>query len=87
MLRLSKTTRLAPQEALRRARAAFGPGGDLGLAVARSSWNEVVFEGGGGGVAVTALPRAGDLRATEVTVVSREFDAWAARYLRDLPGA
>lgn len=87
MVRYGKTTKLAPKQVILLAREHFGPDSDLGLPISRESWNEVVFEGGGGGVAITALPQAGNLGRVEVTILSREYDYWAERFLRKLPNA
>jgi hypothetical protein len=87
MVRYGKTTTLSPGQVLQLARAHFGPEGELGLPLTREAPNEVVFEGGGGGVAVTALLRAGTLATTDVEIVSREYDYWAERFLPQLPTA
>jgi hypothetical protein len=87
MARYGKETKLPPKAVLAHARSFFGPDGDLGLPIISASWNEVRFEGGGGGVEVTALPRAGELGTTEVTVLSREYDQWAERFLAALSDA
>ena len=87
MARYGKTTKLSPKDVILRAREHFGVDGDLGLPIKAESWNEVTFEGGGGSVAVTALPRAADPRATDVEILSREYDYWAERFLGKLPNA
>ena len=87
MARYGKETKLPPKAVLAHAQTFFGPDGALGLAIISASWNEVRFEGGGGGVEVTALPRAGELGTTDVTVLSREYDQWAERFLADLSDA
>jgi hypothetical protein len=87
MARYGKTTRLSPKEVILRARDHFGPEGEVGLPIARESWNEVVFAGGGGSVAVTALPQAGAAGPTVVELLSREYDYWAERFLGTLPNA
>lgn len=86
MARYGKTTRLPPKQVVLLAHEHFGPDSSLGLPITRESWNEVTFEGAGGGVTVTALPQAGDLGTTEVTILSREYDTWAERFLGALPG-
>ena len=87
MARYGKTTKLAPKDVILRAREHFGPEGEVGLPIDRESWNEVLFEGGGGSVAITALPRTGDPRKTDVEILSREYDYWAERFLGKLPNA
>ena len=80
-MRYGTDTQLSPEEVLARARAFFGAGGELGLPEARGGPGSVTFEGGGGGVAVSARAAAG---RTEVTVLSREYDWWAERFLLEL---
>lgn len=87
MARYGRETTLAPGAVLRLARARFGPGGELGLAIAREGLGTVAFEGGGGGIEITATPRIGALRVTDVTILSREFDPWAERFLGELGDA
>jgi hypothetical protein len=87
MARYGKETKLPPKAVLAQARTFFGPDGDLGLPIINTSWNEMRFEGGGGGVEVTALPRAGELGTTDVTILSREYDLWAERFLARLSDA
>jgi hypothetical protein len=81
MARYGKETTLGPRRVLRLARSFFGPEGELGLEITKDTLNEIGFDGGGGSVEVTALPRAGDLARTDVTILSREFDLWAERFL------
>jgi len=52
-MRYQVTTTCTPREALERALADFGPGG-LGLQLTTQQNLGVVFEGGGGHIAVTA---------------------------------
>ena len=85
MARYGKETPLSPKRAILLAREHFGPDGELGLPVVRESWNEVSFEGGGGGVTVSAMPKPARLDVTDVTIPSREYDRWAERYLAALP--
>ena len=87
MARYGKTTKLTPKDVVLQAREHFGPEGELGLPISNESWNEVTFEGGGGSVAITALPRAGTVGPTEVEILSREYDYWAERFLGKLPNA
>ena len=85
MARYGKETPLSPKRTILLAREHFGPDGDLGLPIVRESWNEVSFEGGGGGVTVSAMPKPARLEVTDVTITSREYDRWAERYLAALP--
>jgi hypothetical protein len=79
--RYGKETTLSPRLVLRLARSFFGPGGELGLEITKDGLSEVGFTGAGGSVEVTALPRVGDFTRTDVTILSREFDPWAERFL------
>jgi len=81
MARYGKETTLGPRRVLRLARSFFGPEGQLGLEITKDTLNEIGFTGGGGSVEVTALPRVGDFTRTDVTILSREFDLWAERFL------
>lgn len=87
MARYGATTTLTPRQVTLLAREHFGPDSRLGLPIARESWNEVTFEGAGGAVTVTALPRAGNLGVTDVSVAAREYDDQAVRFLVALAGA
>jgi hypothetical protein len=68
-MRYEVTTKLTPQEALARAIAYFGPGGQ-GLAIMSQGDLSLVFQGGGGHVAITAQP--GD--KTTLELETREWD-------------
>lgn len=81
MARYSKETTLPPRRVLRLAREFFGPSGDLGLTLTKDTLSEIGFAGGGGGVEVSARPRPDDPQRTVVTILSREFDPWAERFL------
>jgi hypothetical protein len=70
MLRLSVKSKLSPEEAVKRAVKYFGPEG-LNLEVTDESALCAKFEGGGGGVEVTACTEDGK---TSVELVSREWD-------------
>jgi hypothetical protein len=72
-LRYEVTTKLTPQEALDRAIGYFGRGGQ-GLEITRKDDLSLVFQGGGGYVAITAQP--GD--KTTLDLETREWD-WAVR--------
>jgi hypothetical protein len=68
-LRYEVTTELTPQEALERAIVYFGRAGQ-GLEVTRKGDLSLVFQGGGGYVAITAAP--GD--QTTLALETREWD-------------
>ena len=70
MLKMGKTTKLSPEEAIKKAVEFFGSGG-YGLEVKDQANLCASFEGGGGGVEVTAC--AGE-KGTSVDVTSREWD-------------
>ena len=80
-MRYGKETRLSPAEVLDRARALFGEKGDLGLPETTSGPESLTFAAPSGGVNVSATT-TGD--HTEVTIISREYDYWAERFIRDL---
>ena len=56
-MRYQTTTELTPRQALEQALADFGPGG-VGLQITSQSNLGLVFQGGGGHIAVTAQPGA-----------------------------
>lgn len=80
-MRYGTETRRAPEEVLARARAFFGAGGELGLAEAPSGPGSVTFAAPDGGVNVSARRVDGK---TEVTILSREYDDWVERFVREL---
>lgn len=87
MARYGKETPLPPRAVLRLARDFFGPAGPLGLRLTRDTLVEVGFAGSGGTVEVSARPRVGDPRLTDVAILSVEFDYWAERFLVALSDA
>lgn len=70
MLKIVTKTKLSPEQAIKRAVEFFGPRGH-GLAVKEQSDTCVYFEGGGGGVNVTACAEA---KGSSVELESREWD-------------
>ncbi len=68
-MRYQVTTPLTPREALEQALADFGPGG-LGLQLTSQHNLDMVFQGGGGHIAVTAQPGA----KTTLELETREWD-------------
>jgi len=80
-MRFGTETRLTPEEVLDRAREFFGPGGEVGLPETERVQGSVTFAAEIGSVNVSARSMDG---RTEVTILSREFDYWAERFLREL---
>jgi hypothetical protein len=70
MLNIETTTKLSPEEAIKRAVKFFGPQG-YGLEVKGEATCCAEFEGGGGGVAVTASAKG---KGSTVSFESREWD-------------
>jgi len=68
-MRYQVTTTLTPREALEQALADFGPGG-LGLQITSQNNLDLVFQGGGGHIAITAQPGA----ETTLELETREWD-------------
>ncbi|MFC1932760.1 hypothetical protein ACFLXU_03895 [Chloroflexota bacterium] len=78
MLRIATKTKLNPEEAIKRAVEFFGPGG-YGLEVREQEACYASFQGGGGGVAVTA---SAEEKGTSVELVSREWDFQVNEFIR-----
>jgi len=78
MLRLSTTSRLNPEEVIKRAVKFFGPAG-YGLEVREETGNGAAFDGGGGGVEVTASTEG---KKTSVELTSREWDYQIKEFVR-----
>jgi hypothetical protein len=70
MLSIEAKSKLTPEEAIKRAVKFFGPGG-YGLKVKSEAGCCLEFEGGGGGVAVSASPNG---KGSTVSFESREWD-------------
>ncbi len=70
MLSIETTSKLSPEEAIKRAVKFFGPQG-YGLEVKEEAPCCVEFQGGGGGVAVTASARE---KGSTVSLESLEWD-------------
>ncbi len=70
MLKIVTKTKLTPEEAVKRAVEFFGPGG-YGLTVKEQNPDCAYFEGGGGGVDVTACAEG---KGASVELESREWD-------------
>ncbi|MFH1646300.1 MAG: hypothetical protein ABID71_01225 [Chloroflexota bacterium] len=80
MLSLATTSKLGPEEVIRRAVAYFGKGG-LGLEVKEQTEVSASFQGGGGGVGLTAN-REG--KETSVELLSQEWDVQIKEFIRNI---
>lgn len=81
-MRYGTTTKKSVEDVLDRAHAFFGPGGELGLPETSSTSGTASFGDETGGVVVTA--EASGPGETGVTILSREYDHWAERFLQEL---
>jgi hypothetical protein len=75
-MRYQVTTSLTPREALEQALADFGPSG-LGLQLTSQTNLSLVFQGGGGHIAVTAEPKA----PTTLEIETREWDYGVQQFM------
>lgn len=75
-MRYQVTTMLTPRQALEQALADFGPEG-LGLQIIAQTNLSLVFQGGGGYIAVTAQSGA----ATTLELETREWDHAVERFM------
>jgi hypothetical protein len=75
-MRYQVTTPLTPREALEQALADFGPNG-LGLHLTSQTNLTLVFQGGGGHIAVTAEPGA----QTTLEIETREWDYGVQQFM------
>ena len=80
MLKIGTKTKLTSEEAIKRAVEFFGAGG-YGLEVKEQQLNCVSFEGGGGGVKVTACIEE---KGTSRELVSREWDYQVREFIRKI---
>ena len=80
MLKLEVKTRLSPEEAIKRAVDFFGPGG-YGLEVKEQEKCCANFEGGGGGIYVTA---SAEEKGASVELESREWDYQVQEFSRKI---
>lgn len=78
-MRYEITTGLAPHEALEQATTYFGPGG-MGLHAMAQTRRYLVFQGGGGHVAITVHPGA----TTTLELETREWDVAVQRFMRQV---
>lgn len=82
-MRYGTETTLTAEEVLDRARQFLGPAGELGLPETSLETGSITFGDDTGFVNVRAENVDG---VTEVTILSREYDYWAERFLRKLQG-
>ena len=80
MLSIETTSKLSPEEAIKRAVKFFGPDG-YGLKVKEEAPCCVEFEGGGGGVAVTASVEG---KGSKVGLESREWDYQVKEFIQKI---
>jgi hypothetical protein len=80
-MRYELTTSLKPQQALDRAAAYFGPKG-FGLEITTKDESCLVFQGGGGHVAVTVQPR--DAAKTTLEIETREWDRAVRQFMAEI---
>ena len=80
-MRYGTETTMTAEEVLDRARTFFGPGGAAGLPETRLQAGSVTFGDQTGFVNIAAANVDG---RTDVTILSREYDYWAERFLREL---
>ncbi len=78
MLRIATRTKLSPEEAINKAVEFFGPEG-YKLEVKERSADCATFEGGGGGVEVSACAEEG---GSSVELISREWDYQVKEFIR-----
>jgi hypothetical protein len=70
MLSIETTSKLTPEEAVKRAKKFFGPEG-YGLTIKEDAPCCTEFEGGGGGIGISATPKG---KGSTVSFTSREWD-------------
>ena len=80
MLKIEATTKLTPEEAIKRAKKFFGPEG-YGLTVKEVAECCVQFEGGGGGLEISAVPKG---KGASLDFESREWDFQVKEFIRKL---
>ena len=83
-MRYQTTTELTPRQALEQALADFGPGG-VGLPITSQTNLSLVFQGGGGHIAVTAQPGAETTLELETCEWDYAVEKFMARVHRRRP--
>jgi hypothetical protein len=77
MLSIETTSKLGPEEVIKRAKEFFGPGG-YGLELREETPGYLEFQGGGGGVGVNAVAKD---KGSTVSFESREWDYQVKEFL------
>lgn len=80
-MRYGTETSLPPATILDKARTFFGEDGVLGLPERRAGDDSATFGSDIGSVTVTVVREGGK---SDVLILSREYDTWAERFLREL---
>ncbi len=80
MLKIATKTKLSPRDAIKKAVEFFGPGG-YGLKVTEESATGACFEGGGGGIEVSACVEE---KGASVELISRAWDYQAKEFIRKI---
>jgi hypothetical protein len=80
MLKLNVRTKSKPEEVVKKALEFFGPGG-YGLKITEQSDTCAFFEGGGGGIDVTACS---DDKETSVDLETREWEYQVEEFARKI---
>jgi hypothetical protein len=80
-MRYGTETKLDPADVVKRARAFFGPDGELGLPERPGGVDSMTFGTEAGHVKIQVTPHDDH---TDVTVLSREYDSWAERFIREI---
>ncbi len=80
MLKIATTTKLSPEEAIKKAISFFGPTG-FQLKIVDQASSSVSFEGGGGSIEITACQENGK---TNVEFLSREWDEPVKEFIRKI---
>ena len=81
MLNITAHTKVSPEEAIGRAVQFFGPDG-IGLEIKDQAPTCARFEGGGGGVEVSACAQE---KGTSVDIVSQEWEHQVEDFVSSLP--
>lgn len=81
-MRYGTTTKKSAEDVLDRAHAFFGPGGEVGLPETMSTHDTAAFGDETGGLVVSAEESGSG--ETDVTIISREYDYWAERFIREI---
>lgn len=80
-MRFGTETKLDPAEVAKRARAFFGPDGELRLPERPGAADSLSFGTETGHVTIEITPHVGH---TAVTVLSREYDLQAEQFIREI---